>query len=368
MFLWASTQACVLNAALATCRLFFTHNSDALSDRKFYKIQLTTSGRVLTLMTAFQVVKKSPAPHATLHFITLFTGDHRWTLSWARLIQSTTSSAPALKSIEIWLSPLFLSPPNDLVSSGFPNKIQKAFLSCPCPCYKSRPSDPSSLHHPNSIWWSVRVMKRLPVHFPRLPVTFSYVQTLSSSSCSHTPLSPLSTFPLSVRGDIAESCDYLLQLCNQRKPIVAKLCPEPLRGCVIPRARNLTGEKSCRRWMWSVAWRFWFPSSVENRIHWFPYHDVTTYASLMKPSQTRFRQIRACLQIEPSEFDFVSLFSVPETKSLIQMDLFWKIVKTFREMRWRNLRKAFRNNCRDTGMCVCSQKTGTLIWATLTKR
>jgi hypothetical protein len=40
---------------------------------------------------------------------------------------------------------------------------------------------------------------------------------------------------------------------------------------------------------------------------------------LKKPRETRFRQIGAYLQTEPSEYDFVSLVSVPQTKSLIGM-------------------------------------------------
>jgi hypothetical protein len=64
-------------------------------------------------------------------FITVFTTALHWSLSWARVIQSTPSHPISLRSILILSTHLRLGLPSGLLPSGFPSNILFAFLFSP---------------------------------------------------------------------------------------------------------------------------------------------------------------------------------------------------------------------------------------------
>jgi hypothetical protein len=76
---------------------------------------LTPWSRVLLeKMTVTQLAKKFPAFYATRKFITVFTRARRWSLSWARCIQSTPSHPISIRSIPILPCYICLDLPNNL--------------------------------------------------------------------------------------------------------------------------------------------------------------------------------------------------------------------------------------------------------------
>jgi len=120
--------------------------------------------------------------YGTWRFIIMFTRTHYWTLSWITLIQSTTSHPVSLRSILI-SSHVHLGLPSGLFPSGLPTISPKQAI-CPCPSYAPW------LVHPNSIWWSVQVMKLHNIQFslvshhflPNILTTlFSNIHNLYSS-------------------------------------------------------------------------------------------------------------------------------------------------------------------------------------------
>jgi hypothetical protein len=89
---------------------------------------LTPWSRILEKLIVTQPVEKVPAFYWTCSFITVFTGDRYWSLSWARWIQCTTSYPISLRSILILSSHLRHGSPSGLCISPFPTKILYAFL------------------------------------------------------------------------------------------------------------------------------------------------------------------------------------------------------------------------------------------------
>ena len=84
-------------------------------------------------LTRSKLLKKYPAFHGTLRFITVFTRARYLSLSWARSIQCMPSYPSSRRSILIL--PFHLLP-SGLLPSGFPTKILYA-LSLPHTCYMS---------------------------------------------------------------------------------------------------------------------------------------------------------------------------------------------------------------------------------------
>jgi hypothetical protein len=80
-----------------------------------------------------QLVKKFPVFFGTRRFITVFTRTSHWTLSWARLIQSTLYHPISLRSILLLSSHQRLGLPSCLFSSGLPIKILYELLISPMP-------------------------------------------------------------------------------------------------------------------------------------------------------------------------------------------------------------------------------------------
>ena len=83
---------------------------------------LTPRCRVLPeQLTGLQLVKKFPAFHGNLRFITALTSVRHLSLSWASPIQSTCPHPPSCRSILILSTHLRLGLPSGLFPSGFPS-------------------------------------------------------------------------------------------------------------------------------------------------------------------------------------------------------------------------------------------------------
>jgi hypothetical protein len=80
-----------------------------------------------------------------------------WSLSLARLIQSTSSHPVCIQSTSTRIFHLRLGLPSDPFPSGFPTKIWYVYLISRT-CYMPRPSHPPWLHHHNNVWWNVQII------------------------------------------------------------------------------------------------------------------------------------------------------------------------------------------------------------------
>jgi len=110
----------------------------------------------------------------TWRFITVFTSAHHWSLSWARWIQSTTSHAISVRSIQIPSS--HLCP--DLLSGFFPLGFLTKILGAshlPCPMHATHPA------------------LNIPLDLINLIIFSDVYKLWSSSSCCC--LQPPATFP-----------------------------------------------------------------------------------------------------------------------------------------------------------------------------
>jgi hypothetical protein len=112
-----------------------------------------------------QLPKNFPVFYGTQRFITMFTRDLHWSLSWARWIQSVPPYAISLRSILILSTHLLLGLPHGLFPSSFPTKILYAFLVSNHMCYMPCSSHCPWLDHSTYVWWRVQVMKPLIVQF-----------------------------------------------------------------------------------------------------------------------------------------------------------------------------------------------------------
>jgi hypothetical protein len=114
---------------------------------------------LLEKLVATQLVEKFPAFYWSWWFITLFTRDSQWSLSWAICIRPTFSQHIYIKSVQI-SSRLHLGLPS--VLSGFPPKILYTFLISPMRA--NRLAHFTLLFcQPNNTrsWWSIQGMKLL---------------------------------------------------------------------------------------------------------------------------------------------------------------------------------------------------------------
>jgi hypothetical protein len=124
--------------AVRICRTLYQHVTSQLGRhlirgrRVFWRFachnELTPWSRVLDKLTVIQLVKKFPAFYVIRRFITLFTTDRHWSLSWVRWIQSAPSHPISIRSILILTSHLLLGLPNGIFPSDFQTKICYAFL------------------------------------------------------------------------------------------------------------------------------------------------------------------------------------------------------------------------------------------------
>jgi len=78
-----------------------------------------------------QLGKKFLAFYGTRRFITVFTADRHWSLSWAKCIQSTPSNPIFLRSIITLNYNIHIGLRSGLFPSCLPIKILCAFLICP---------------------------------------------------------------------------------------------------------------------------------------------------------------------------------------------------------------------------------------------
>jgi hypothetical protein len=115
-----------------------------------------------------QPLKDFPIIYETWRFITVFTRDSHWSLSWARWIQSVPPYPISLRSILILSSHLRLGLPSGLFSSDFLTKI--LYHACDMPF----PSHTPWLwrDHSNYIWRRVQIMKFLIMQFS--PVSYYF--------------------------------------------------------------------------------------------------------------------------------------------------------------------------------------------------
>ena len=84
---------------------------------------------LLEKLTGLQLVKKSPAFHATRRFITALTSVRHLSLSWASPIESIYPHPTSWRSILILSTHLCLGLPSSLLPSGFPTKTLYTPLS-----------------------------------------------------------------------------------------------------------------------------------------------------------------------------------------------------------------------------------------------
>jgi len=77
------------------------------------------SRALLDKLTVTQLDQKFPAFNGSRRFITVFTANRHWSLSWARCIQSTTFHPSSLTSSLILLSHLFLVLPSGFFPARF---------------------------------------------------------------------------------------------------------------------------------------------------------------------------------------------------------------------------------------------------------
>jgi len=120
--------------------------------------ELTACSRVLPEKLAHpQLVKKFPAFHETLKFITTFTKVCHLSLSWASSIQFIPPHPTSWRSISILSSYLHLVIPSVLFPSGFPLSPVCTFLLPQMWCYLPHPSQ-SWFDQLNNIWWEVQVI------------------------------------------------------------------------------------------------------------------------------------------------------------------------------------------------------------------
>jgi hypothetical protein len=98
--------------------------------------------------------KEISASYRNRRFVIVFTKVHLWSLSSARLIDSTTLHLICLRSILILPSNLCLGLPSGLSSSDFLTKILYAFFF-PHACYMPHSSHPSWFGNPNNTTYLV---------------------------------------------------------------------------------------------------------------------------------------------------------------------------------------------------------------------
>ena len=109
-----------------------------------------------------QLIIKLPASYGTRRFVTVFTTAHYISLSWTRLIHSTSTHPISL--IPIILYPhLHLGLPSGLLTSHFPIKM---YFSSPRTCYTPCPTY-APWFRPLCVptWWTLKIMKILTVRF-----------------------------------------------------------------------------------------------------------------------------------------------------------------------------------------------------------
>ena len=98
----------------------------------------------LEKLTGLQLVKKFPAFHGTLRFITALTSVRHLSLSWDSPIQSIHPHPTSWRSILILSTHLRLGLHSGLLPSGFPTKILYTPLSSPiratCPAHLILPN------------------------------------------------------------------------------------------------------------------------------------------------------------------------------------------------------------------------------------
>ena len=112
-------------------------------------------------------VKKYPVFYGARIFITVFTGVHKLSISWARLIQSTPSQSIYLLTVLILYSHLRLCFPCGLFPSGFPSKTLYDHVS-----YSATWPVLPWFIEPNNIWWGLQIVKILNMHLPPLSCHF----------------------------------------------------------------------------------------------------------------------------------------------------------------------------------------------------
>jgi hypothetical protein len=98
-----------------------------------------------------QLLKNFPAFYGTLRFITVFTRALHWSLTWARLIQSTRCHPISLRSVLILSTHLRRGLPSDLVPSSSLTNILNALLFSPFSFL------PVWFDYSNYIWRNVQV-------------------------------------------------------------------------------------------------------------------------------------------------------------------------------------------------------------------
>jgi hypothetical protein len=154
--------------------------STHLSEQETY----LRSWALLEKLPIVQPLKNFPAFYGTRRFITLFTRDLHWSLSWTRRTQSTPSHPISLSYILILSTHLRLGLPSGLFPSGFPINNLRAFLFSSirdaCPVHLII-LDLINLiistfyrvlkmvyNIQNYVWRGVQVMKLLIMQFPQI--------------------------------------------------------------------------------------------------------------------------------------------------------------------------------------------------------
>jgi hypothetical protein len=107
--------------------------------------EVTLWNRVLLeKLTVTQLLKKLPTFYGTREFITVFTRNCHWTLSWATWILCIPSYSTSFKIHFNNILPFATKYPKHSLSVGFPNKILKYFSALP-PFHKKRRHLPATL-------------------------------------------------------------------------------------------------------------------------------------------------------------------------------------------------------------------------------